>query len=95
MYELYKKRERVEKMFDTYKNVLDADRLYLLAAGSIKEFDMINQNLRRHLLSPALDFRFTAPLRRTSRSSLAIRFRAKTVPHGTCSECAVGLSEST
>ena len=29
MYELYKKRERVEKMFDTYKNVLDADRLYL------------------------------------------------------------------
>jgi transposase len=29
MYELYKKRERVEKLFDTYKNVLDADRLYL------------------------------------------------------------------
>jgi transposase len=29
IYELYKKRERVEKMFDTYKNVLDADRLYL------------------------------------------------------------------
>jgi hypothetical protein len=29
MYELWKKRERVEKMFDTYKNVLDADRLYL------------------------------------------------------------------
>jgi transposase len=29
MYELCKKRERVEKMFDTYKNVLDADRLYL------------------------------------------------------------------
>jgi transposase len=29
MYELYKKRERVEKLFDAYKNVLDADRLYL------------------------------------------------------------------
>jgi signal peptidase I len=29
IYELYKKRERVEKLFDTYKNVLDADRLYL------------------------------------------------------------------
>jgi transposase len=29
IYELYKKREKVEKMFDTYKNVLDADRLYL------------------------------------------------------------------
>jgi hypothetical protein len=29
LYELFKKRERVEKMFDTYKNVLDADRLYL------------------------------------------------------------------
>jgi len=29
MYELYKKRERVEKMFDAYKNVLDADRSYL------------------------------------------------------------------
>jgi transposase len=29
MYELYKKREQFEKMFDTYKNVLDADRLYL------------------------------------------------------------------
>ncbi len=28
-YELYKKRERVEKLFDAYKNVLDADRLYL------------------------------------------------------------------
>jgi transposase len=29
IYELYKKRERVEKLFDAYKNVLDADRLYL------------------------------------------------------------------
>jgi len=29
MYELYKKRDRVEKLFDAYKNVLDADRLYL------------------------------------------------------------------
>jgi transposase len=29
MYELYKRRERVEKLFDAYKNVLDADRLYL------------------------------------------------------------------
>jgi transposase len=29
LFELFKKRERVEKMFDAYKNVLDADRLYL------------------------------------------------------------------
>ncbi|MCX6673785.1 MAG: transposase [Methanothrix sp.] len=29
IYDLYKKRERVEKLFDAYKNVLDADRLYL------------------------------------------------------------------
>lgn len=29
MYELYKKRDRVEKLFDAYKIVLDADRLYL------------------------------------------------------------------
>jgi transposase len=29
MYELYKKRDHVEKHFDNYKNVLDADRLYL------------------------------------------------------------------
>jgi transposase len=29
LFELFKKRERVEKMFDSYKNVLDADRLYL------------------------------------------------------------------
>ena len=29
MYELHKKRERVEKQFDAYKNVLDADGLYL------------------------------------------------------------------
>jgi hypothetical protein len=29
IYYLFKKRERVEKMFDTYKNVLEADRLYL------------------------------------------------------------------
>ena len=28
-YELYKKRESVEKMFDTYKSTLSADRLYL------------------------------------------------------------------
>lgn len=29
VYELYKKRERVEKLFDTYKSALSADRLYL------------------------------------------------------------------
>lgn len=29
VYELYKKRENVEKMFDTYKSTLSADRLYL------------------------------------------------------------------
>ena len=29
IYELYKKRESVEKMFDTYKTVLDADKIYL------------------------------------------------------------------
>lgn len=29
LFGLFKKRERVEKMFDAYKNVLDADRLYL------------------------------------------------------------------
>jgi transposase len=29
VYELYKKREGIEKMFDTYKTVLDADKLYL------------------------------------------------------------------
>ena len=29
IYELYKKREGVEKMFDTYKTVLNADKLYL------------------------------------------------------------------
>lgn len=29
VYELYKKREKVEKMFDTYKTVLNADKLYL------------------------------------------------------------------
>ena len=29
MYELYKKRERVEKLFDAYKNVLDADQAVL------------------------------------------------------------------
>ena len=28
-YELYKRRENVEKMFDTYKSTLSADRLYL------------------------------------------------------------------
>jgi len=28
-YELYKRRESVEKMFDTYKSTLSADRLYL------------------------------------------------------------------
>jgi transposase len=28
-YEMYKKREHVEKMFDTYKSTLSADRLYL------------------------------------------------------------------
>jgi hypothetical protein len=29
IYELYKKRETVEKMFDTYKTVLNADKIYL------------------------------------------------------------------
>lgn len=29
IYELYKKRERVEKLFDTYKSALSSDRLYL------------------------------------------------------------------
>jgi hypothetical protein len=29
VYELYKKRETVEKMFDTYKTVLNADKIYL------------------------------------------------------------------
>ena len=29
LYMLYKRREKVEKMFDTYKTVLNADRLYL------------------------------------------------------------------
>ena len=29
VYELYKKRETVEKMFDTYKTVLEADKIYL------------------------------------------------------------------
>ena len=29
IYELYKKREGIEKMFDTYKTVLNADKLYL------------------------------------------------------------------
>jgi Transposase len=29
VYELYKKREGIEKMFDTYKTVLNADKLYL------------------------------------------------------------------
>ena len=29
IYELYKRRESVEKMFDTYKTVLDADKIYL------------------------------------------------------------------
>jgi len=29
IYHLYKKREVVEKMFDTYKTVLNADKLYL------------------------------------------------------------------
>lgn len=29
IYELYKKREIVEKMFDTYKTVLNADKIYL------------------------------------------------------------------
>ena len=29
VFELYKKRERVEKLFDAYKSALSADRLYL------------------------------------------------------------------
>ena len=29
LYMLYKRREKVEKMFDTYKTVFNADRLYL------------------------------------------------------------------
>ncbi len=29
VYELYKKRERIEKLFDSYKTALDADKLYL------------------------------------------------------------------
>ena len=29
IYELYKKRERIEKLFDSYKSALDADKLYL------------------------------------------------------------------
>lgn len=30
IYEIYKRRETVEKMFDTYKTVLEADKIYLL-----------------------------------------------------------------
>jgi hypothetical protein len=35
-YELYKRRESVEKMFDTYKSTLSADRLYF--AGRRERF---------------------------------------------------------
>ena len=34
IYELYKGRETVEKMFDTYKTVLGADKIYLQDDGS-------------------------------------------------------------
>ncbi len=35
IFELFKKREGVEKMFDTYKNVLEADKLYLQTDESV------------------------------------------------------------
>lgn len=35
IFELFKKRETVEKMFDTYKTVLDADKLYLQSDESV------------------------------------------------------------
>ncbi|HJH29512.1 MAG TPA: hypothetical protein C5S51_07460 [Methanosarcinaceae archaeon] len=35
IFELFKKREFVEKMFDTYKTVLDADKLYLQSDESV------------------------------------------------------------
>jgi len=35
IFELFKKRETVEKMFDTYKTVLDADKLYLHSDESV------------------------------------------------------------
>ena len=35
VFELFKKRESVEKMFDTYKTVLDADKLYLQSDESV------------------------------------------------------------
>lgn len=35
VFELFKKRESVEKMFDTYKTVLDADKLYLQTDESV------------------------------------------------------------
>jgi len=35
LYHLYKKRETIEKMFDTYKTVLDADKLYLQSDESV------------------------------------------------------------
>lgn len=35
IFELFKKRETVEKMFDTYKTVLDADKLYLQTDESV------------------------------------------------------------
>ena len=35
IFELFKKRETAEKMFDTYKTVLDADKLYLQSDESV------------------------------------------------------------
>ena len=35
VFKLFKKRESVEKMFDTYKTVLDADKLYLQSDESV------------------------------------------------------------
>ena len=35
IFALFKKRETVEKMFDTYKTVLDADKLYLQSDESV------------------------------------------------------------
>ncbi len=35
VFKLFKKRESVEKMFDTYKTVLDADKLYLQSDKSV------------------------------------------------------------
>ncbi|MFZ2070251.1 MAG: hypothetical protein WAV32_01335 [Halobacteriota archaeon] len=35
IYELHKKRETIEKMFDTYKTVLNADKIYLQDEESV------------------------------------------------------------